>query len=68
VTRKKKPVPAGEQMHVSVVLDSDLVRTLDDEAERLSKERQGLAVRRTDVIRMALYDWLSSRAKARGSK
>jgi predicted transcriptional regulator len=65
VTRKKKPVPSGTQMHVSVVLDSDLVKSLDDEAERLSKERQGLAVRRTDVVRMALYEWVTARAKQR---
>jgi len=65
VTRKKKPIAdEGKPMHVSVVLDPALVKALDKEAERLSAERKGLTVRRTDVIRMALNEWIAGRPKA----
>ena len=54
VARKRKPVTGG-QVHLSVMVDSETVRAIDAEAERLSKELR-LRLTRTDVVRRWLED------------
>jgi hypothetical protein len=64
-TRKPK---AGELTHLSINLDGGIVHALDEEAARLSTERPGPAWTRTDVVRVVLHEWMTSRTKSRGSK
>lgn len=58
-TRKPK---AGEAIQVSITLDGALILALDQEAERIAAERPGLTLTRTDVVRVALHEWLTSRS------
>ncbi len=60
MTRKPK---AGEQQHFSITLDGALMLALDDMAEQMSRERPGLTLTRTDVVRVALHEWLADRKK-----
>ena len=59
-TREAKP---GEAMHLSMTIDGAVVKALDEEAERMGVERPGLKFTRTDVIRVLLHDWMTSRTK-----
>lgn len=43
------------------MLDGEIVKHLDREAERLKMEFSGVAVTRTDVVRIALNEWVSMR-------
>ena len=53
-----KPVKSGETIHLSVIVDAEIVQAADDEAARLRREHD-LSVTRTDVIRR----WLKEAAK-----
>lgn len=52
-------------MALGFKVEPDLIRALDEEAERLSAEQEvGRAkVSRTEVIKMVLYQWLAERKR-----
>jgi hypothetical protein len=56
-------VKDGELVNVAFKLDGAIVKQLDAAAERLTAERPGLAVTRTDVVRIAIHEWLAAHAK-----
>lgn len=57
-TRKPK---AGEVQQMSVSLDGGVVQAIDDELEKINDERNGPVWTRSDVIRIAVRDWLAGR-------
>lgn len=60
VTRRKKPLKAGEMAHLSVAVPADLLIALDEEAKR-ETEKSLFKVRRSDVVLKALREWLAQR-------
>jgi hypothetical protein len=56
--KRTKPVKLGEQMHLSFLVDAEIVQAADHEADRLTREHD-IAVTRTDVIRR----WLKEAAR-----
>lgn len=60
--RKSRP---GESTALGFKVEPDLVRALDEEAERMtSKQEPGRGkVSRTEVIKMVLYQWLADRKR-----
>jgi hypothetical protein len=62
--RSRKP-KSGELINVNVNLDGGLILALDEEAKALMSERPGLSVTRTDVIRIALNEWVAARTSKR---
>lgn len=60
--RKRQP---GEDVILGFKVSQDLVSALDDEAEaRSDAQEPGRAkVSRTDVIRVALHEWLAGEAR-----
>jgi len=61
---KIKPGATGT-VHLSFVVEADLVRAVDEEMERMS-ESFGVAVSRTDTVRTLIRDGLKYRADKRG--
>jgi hypothetical protein len=62
---RSKSVKEGELVNVAFKLEGAVVNQLDAEADRLAAERPGLVVTRTDVVRIALHEWLAQRPKSR---
>jgi len=58
-----KVVKPGEPVHLSFIVDADIVQAADDEAAWLRKEHD-LSVTRTDVLRR----WLKEAAKKSRAK
>ena len=50
-------------VNVAFKLDGGVVKQLDAEAEKLTTERPGLTVTRTDIVRMAIHEFLTIRTK-----
>lgn len=59
-TRKPKP---GELFALNLNFDGAVVLALDEEAQRMERAQPGLTITRTDVVRMAVLEWLKSRPK-----
>jgi len=55
-------------VNVAFKLDGTIVKQLDDAAERLTKERPGITVTRTDVVRMAIHGFLTPVPAAKSPK
>ena len=47
---------------LSIRIDGTIAKSLDTIAEKMSAERPGLAITRTDVVRVALNEWLAVKA------
>lgn len=62
---KTRQPKAGEAIHLSIRIDGAMALALDEEGERMGAERPGPAFTRTDVVRVALAEWLASRRKNR---
>jgi hypothetical protein len=62
---RSKTVKQGELANVAFKLDGGLVAQIDALADRMSAERPGLAVTRTDVVRMAIHEYLAAHATRR---
>jgi len=60
---KTQKIKAGEDVHLSVVVDGSLVQALDREAERMTAERPGVTVTRTDALRVLLHNLKNSQTK-----
>lgn len=59
VPRKRKPVK-GEQVHLSVMVEADVIRAIDTEAERMTlSDPMRRQTTRTDVVR----HWLRTMAE-----
>jgi hypothetical protein len=61
--KRTRPVKLGEQMHLSFLVDAEIIQAADDEADRLTREHD-ITVTRTDVIRR----WLKEAARRSRSK
>lgn len=61
VPRRRKPVKQAGQVHLSVMVDAEIMKAIDSEAERLTKELR-VRLTRTDVVRR----WLEDAAKLAG--
>ncbi len=67
--RKPKRVKAGATgtVHLSFIVEADLVRVVDEESERMKAEDDyGRTVSRTDTVRSLIKDGLKYRAEKRG--
>jgi hypothetical protein len=62
---RSKTTKEGELMNVAFKLDGGLVAQIDALADRLSAERPGLAVTRTDIVRMAIHEYLTAHTSRR---
>jgi len=62
VPRKRKDLPPGEGLHLSVRLESEMAQQIDSVIAKLSAQT-GLNVSRTDVVRLLLREALDARAK-----
>jgi hypothetical protein len=62
---RSKTTKPGELANVAFKLDGGLVAQIDALADRLSAERPGLAITRTDVVRMAIHEFLTAHATRR---
>lgn len=60
-SKKCKP---GQQAHLSVVMDGELLIALDDEAERMTKKLR-LPVTRTAILRIVLEDWIAAQKEGK---
>ena len=62
--------PAGEPTVLSFKVEDELVRFLDEETIAFNREqpRGRSAVSRGELVRLALYEWIEARRKARTSK
>lgn len=60
--RKSKP---GTEMVLSFRVDADLLRDLDEEAKRFAP---GVELSRTQLVKLALREWIDSRRQHRGGK
>jgi hypothetical protein len=62
--------PPGETTTLSFKAEPKLLEALDAEAERMSAEQPpGRAkLSRTEMIKIALFEWLAARAKARSER
>jgi hypothetical protein len=64
---RSKTTKPGELMNVAFKLDGGLVAQIDALADRMSAERPGLAVSRTDIVRIAIHEYLAAHpAKRKG--
>jgi hypothetical protein len=59
--RTKEP-KEGEMVSLSIRIEGAMAKSLDEIAEKMSAERPGLAITRTDVVRVALNEWLAGRS------
>jgi hypothetical protein len=65
--RKPSKIKAGTKtVHISFLLDADVARRVDEEAERMTKEDPYRRVTsRTDALRSLISDGLTYRAERR---
>ena len=56
-SRRLKKLRPGVSAHLHVLTESNLLIAIDREAERRSEE-QGYPVRRSDVVTLALREWV----------
>lgn len=54
----RKPSLAPKSVQVSVRLDGELIEQVDQFAASMMKQTPGLVVNRSDVLRMALADFM----------
>lgn len=55
----RKPSLAPKSVQVSVRLDGELIEQVDQFAASMMKQTPGLVVNRSDVLRMALADFMA---------
>lgn len=56
-------VKAGQTINVAFRLDGEVVKKLDSLADHLSRARPGLLVTRSDVVKMAIFEFLKGKQK-----
>lgn len=61
-TRKPKP---GKAQQMSISLDGAVVQAIDDELAAMNAEGAGPEWTRSDVVRVAVKDWLARRSRAK---
>lgn len=61
-TRKPKP---GQVQQMSISLDGAIVQQIDDELDKMNADHTGPVWTRSDVVRVAVKEWLATR---RGGK
>lgn len=57
---KTQKLKRGQRFHLSFYIDGALVQEIDDQAEVMTQQST-VSVTRTDVIRIALRDWIERR-------
>lgn len=61
----RKPSKNPKQVHLGIRIDQSTADSIDAEIERLKKAHPGLAIGRSDVVRMFITEALSSRPKTK---
>jgi hypothetical protein len=62
--------PVGESTVLSLKVEDELIRLLDEEVATQNRElpKGRSAISRGELVRLALYEWLAAKAKARAER
>jgi hypothetical protein len=63
---RRRKTKEGTPINLGFRVPPDLLHAVDAEAERMSAERKGLKVSRSQMVMMLLWEALDARAKTRG--
>ena len=63
VPRPPSKPTKGQPFRMNLVLDADLVERMDEHIERMRRDRPGLPMTRSALVRMALLDLLGAKPR-----